>query len=108
MRLQGRHSFSRENLATLLVGALLVPIALAAKPSPDAVQLYNRTEYTRSLALLDSQTDDPLTNSLIGRNYFMMAEFKKAAEYFQKAVQAAPNDSNNALWLGRALGGRAE
>jgi tetratricopeptide (TPR) repeat protein len=108
MRLQGRFFLRRGPIATLLLAALLDTGLLAAKPSRDAEELYNRTEYSRSLALLDFQTNDPLTNSLIGRNYYMMAEFKTAAEYFQRAVQEAPNDSNNALWLGRALGRRAE
>jgi tetratricopeptide (TPR) repeat protein len=108
MRLQRRFFLRRGSIATLLLATLLDTGLLAAKPSRDAEELYNRTEYSRSLALLDSQTDDPLTHSLIGRNYYMMAEFKKAAEYFQRAVQEAPNDSNNALWMGRALGRRAE
>jgi tetratricopeptide (TPR) repeat protein len=108
MRLQRRLSEGRERIAMLLLATLLGASALAAKPSRDAEEFYNRTEYSRSLALLDSETNDPLTNSLIGRNYFMMAEFKKAADYFQRAVQEAPEDSYSALWLGRALGRRAE
>jgi tetratricopeptide (TPR) repeat protein len=45
---------------------------------------------------------------LIGQNYFMLGDYKKATEAFQKAVTAQPNNSEYNLWLGRAYGRRAE
>lgn len=80
----------------------------AAEANTRAEELYHRTEYKQSLALLAVGTSDPATNNLIGRDYFMMGDFKKAVEYFEKAVAAEPASSDHALWLGRAWGRRAE
>ena len=45
---------------------------------------------------------------LMGRNYYMQADYKKATEVLEKAVAADPGNSEYALWLGRAFGRRAE
>src|SRR5581483_6926239 len=45
---------------------------------------------------------------LIGRNFYMQGDFKKATEAFEKAVAADPAKSNTTLWLARAYGRRAE
>jgi len=85
-------------------------LAMAQPPVWDrAHELYQRTEYQQSLALLlpEAHKDAP-TLGLIGQNYFMLAEYKKATEAFEKAVAFAPNDSELHHWLGRAWGRRAE
>ena len=94
----------------------LVIIALAsigtqgihAEQNQKAEDLYHRTDYQASLKLLDSKTDDADVQNLIGRNYYMLAEFKRAVEHFQNASNQQPSNSNYVLWLGRAWGRRAE
>lgn len=73
-----------------------------------AEDLYRRTEYRQSLALLSVTRADAAMNNLAGRNYFMMGDFKKAIDYFQRAADSEPANSDYALWLGRAWGRRAE
>ncbi len=45
---------------------------------------------------------------LIGKNHFMQGDYKKAIEFFEKAVARQPSSSDAVLWLGRAWGRRAE
>jgi tetratricopeptide (TPR) repeat protein len=79
-----------------------------ADPNPHAEDLYLRTEYRQSLSLLPPHSSDAAVNNLAGRDCFMMGDFKRATDYFQKAVDAAPGNSDYSLWLGRAWGRRAE
>ena len=53
-----------------------------------AEDLYRRTEYRQSLALLSVTRADAGMNNLAGRNYFMMGDFKKAIDYFQRAADS--------------------
>lgn len=92
--------------------AALVLALCAALPGavPDrARELYRRTDYEGALKLLETAPlkDGPVL-LLTGQCYFMQGEFKKAADIFQKAVDARPNESAYYDWLGRALGRRAE
>jgi len=74
-----------------------------------ARKLYNLTEFEKSLQVLRSIPDrDGSVSELMGMNYFMQGEYKKAAECFEKAVAHDPANSDYALWLGRAFGRRAE
>ena len=74
-----------------------------------ALRLYNHTEYQASLKLLlPPQHKSPAELVLIGQNYFMLADAKRATEFFQKAVAAEPNNSAYYHWLGRAYGRWAE
>ena len=74
-----------------------------------ANDLYRRTAYDASLQALAA---DPMPGaealSLRGKNYFMLGDFKRAADAFEQAVAAAPLNAEYALWLGRAYGRRAE
>jgi tetratricopeptide (TPR) repeat protein len=79
-----------------------------AAANPKAEELYKRTDYQGSLALLDKHSNDPEILGLAGRDLFMMSEFHKAAEYFSKALAVRPESSDYALWLGRAYGRCAE
>jgi tetratricopeptide (TPR) repeat protein len=92
------------------VGAALLSLFVVgaiAAVNPVAEDLYKSTDYQGSLALLDKHSNNPGVLNLIGRDFFMMSEFHKAAEYFAKALAADPS-SNQAMWLGRAYGRCAE
>jgi tetratricopeptide (TPR) repeat protein len=93
------------------LGFLLVAFSLSA--SPEAVRradaLYHRTLYEASLEILARDpTPDAATYALTGKNYFMLGDYKKAIEIFERAVALAPPKSDYQLWLGRAYGKRAE
>jgi len=90
--------------------ALAAVFAFAATtPVEQARGLYHRTDYDAALKLLlPLETKDGPTWELVGRNYFMMGDFKRASEAFQRAVAADPARSGYHLWLGRAFGRRAE
>lgn len=93
------------------VFVLLFCSLLAAKPPQwdRARDLYQRTDYHESLALLlPAHEKDAETVELIGQNYFMLGEYKKATEAFEKAVALEPDNSEYVHWLGRAFGRRAE
>jgi len=92
---------------------LLISLAFVAWASAADLQqarkLYNLTEYEESLAVLQAipEKDAPVYE-LLGRNYYMMGDFKKATDSLERAESAEPNNSQYALWLGRAYGRRAE
>jgi tetratricopeptide (TPR) repeat protein len=81
----------------------------AAPSFEQAAKLYRHTDYEASLKLLAELPEkDAAVFDLIGRNYFMLGEFKKATESYEKAVAADPSSSEYEHWLGRAYGRRAE
>ncbi len=72
-------------------------------------QLYQKTDYKASLAALhEVHSPDAAVYNLIGRDYFMLGEYKHATEAFLKAFALEPSNSVHAHWLGRAFGRRAE
>lgn len=91
-----------------LLAALGIVLTAASADVERARKLFNSTDFEQSLKILQSVPKDAEAYALIGRNYYMLGEFKKSSEALQKAVDAAPNDSHYALWLGRAYGRRAE
>jgi tetratricopeptide (TPR) repeat protein len=92
-----------------LAGTLLgYAASLCGQTLTKAEDLYQHTKYEASLALLDSDSAEPRTTFLIGRDYFMMGDFKKAVDYLKKSVAAQPLNSEYMDWLGRAYGRRAE
>jgi len=98
-------------MSTLLAVMMLASgLSLAAIPPLDSARkLFQRTDYEAALQLLAGQRDkDAATYHLMGRCHFMLGDFKKAAEAFEKAVAAEPGSSDYRLWLGRASGRRAE
>jgi len=97
-----------------LRGLVLFPLALttclfAQSPFERAEQFYKRTNYLSSLSVLHEipQLDAP-GYSLIGKNYFMLGDYKKATDALQKAFAMDPRNSEYAHWLGKAFGRRAE
>jgi len=74
-----------------------------------AIDLYQRTEYEASLRVLaEDSSPDAAGYLLSGKNYFMLGDYKKATEFFEKALALSPGNSDYQLWLGRAWGRRAE
>jgi tetratricopeptide (TPR) repeat protein len=91
-----------------LAAALLLAGAAYAAELTQAENLYKRTDFEGSLKLLNKQSSDAAETFLIGRNYFMQGDFKKAGDYIQKATALAPENSEYMDWLGRTYGKRAE
>lgn len=92
--------------------ALVAVMPLLAGSSPElgqARKLYQYTDYEGSLRILQriQQKDGPVW-LLIGQDYYMIGEYKKATDTLEKAVAAQPDNSDCVLWLGRAYGRRAE
>lgn len=83
---------------------------LAANPDwANANTLYLHTEYQKSLAVLqNSPQKDAATLQLMGQDFFMLGDYKKAADTLEKAAAIDPNDAKLIHWLGRAYGRRAE
>ncbi len=74
-----------------------------------AETLYGRTDYRASLTLVrESGEPGGKALALMGRDYFMLGDYKKAAEAFERAFSMEPANSEYAHWLGRSFGRRAE
>jgi len=93
-----------------LIAVFLTLSCLAAQDHlKRADELYQRTDYQASIELLTSErSPSAAAYCLIGQDYFMLGEYKKATEAFQKAVAMEPKNSEYAHWLGRTFGRRAE
>lgn len=89
-------------IALLLTAAVALP-----QPIDDARRLYQSTRYAEALQLLDKK-QDPASLQLAGQCLYMSGDYKKAIDILEKALPAAPNNSNLHLWLGRVYGRRAE
>jgi Flp pilus assembly protein TadD len=73
-----------------------------------AHDLYLRTEYQQSLTALKAAPSGAASLQLAGQDLFMLGEYKKACEAFEKAAALDPNNAKLTHWLGRAYGRRAE
>jgi tetratricopeptide (TPR) repeat protein len=93
-----------------LIGLFLAVTCLVGQDRlKRAEELYQKTDYKASLAVLhDPALRDAAAYDLMGRNYFMLGDYKKATDAFQKAFVLNPSKSQYAHWLGRAFGRRAE
>jgi tetratricopeptide (TPR) repeat protein len=92
-----------------LLLALVWVTCAGATDLEQATKLYHLTEYEQSLAILQTiPQKDPPAYELLGRNYYMMGDFKKATDALERAQSDEPRNSQYALWLGRAYGRWAE
>jgi tetratricopeptide (TPR) repeat protein len=92
---------------TLIAGLPL--LAASSAELERAQKLYRYTDYDGSMKILQAMPQkDAAVFELIGRNWYMQGEYKKATENLEKALAAEPEESDYALWLGRAYGRRAE
>jgi tetratricopeptide (TPR) repeat protein len=98
----------RNNVIALILASGSV-VWGAGPELEQARKLYNLTEFDQSLKVLHGipEKDGPVYE-LMGRDYYMQGEYKKASEALEKALAAEPNNSQYALWLARAHGRRAE
>jgi Flp pilus assembly protein TadD len=99
------------SMRRLLFLAILSAIGLTASPPEwaHAHSLYQRTEYAQSLAILQAVPHkDAAALQLIGQDWFMLGEYKRASEALEKAVAMDPNNARLVYWLGKAYGRRAE
>jgi cytochrome c-type biogenesis protein CcmH/NrfG len=82
---------------------------LPAGTLEQAQKLYDRTEYRGSIEVLQAENSKSANEwGLLGQSYFMLNDYKRAADAFQQAVDADPRKSEFVHWLGRAWGRRAE
>jgi tetratricopeptide (TPR) repeat protein len=97
-----------SGLALLLL-SVTAPVWAAGPELDHAHKLYSLTEFRQSLEVLQAIPDkSAAVYDLMGRNYYGLADYKKATEALEKAVALDPNSSEIHLWLGRAYGRRAE
>jgi tetratricopeptide (TPR) repeat protein len=85
---------------------------LLAAQTPDlprARDLYQRTEYRQSVDLIVSRPHhDPAALQLLGQDYFMLGDYKKATEALEKGAALDPENPSLLYWLGRTYARRAE
>jgi len=89
---------------------LLAPALFGATELDRAQQLFNRTDYKQVVDVLKASTaaGDSAAAALMGKAWFMLGDYKKAAEAFERAVAANSGNSEYFHWLGKAYGRRAE
>ncbi|HEV8038744.1 MAG TPA: tetratricopeptide repeat protein [Bryobacteraceae bacterium] len=88
---------------------LALPVYSWSALSSQAEALYQVTEYQASLRILNVETSpDAATFALMGKNHFMLGDYRRATEFFERALALNPRSSEFELWLGRAYGKRAE
>lgn len=82
----------------------------AASPELEqARRLYNLTDFDGSLKVLRSASQkDASIYTLMGRDYYMLADYKRATEALDLAIAADPSSAEAFLWDARAYGRRAE
>jgi Flp pilus assembly protein TadD len=96
-----------------LISILLATVSLLAAGSAEldrAHQLFGRSQYeaaVNALAPVAGIADGP-TQELLGKSYFMLGDFKKAADAFERATTIDSKSSVYFHWLGKAQGRRAE
>lgn len=94
-----------------LFGALTLSASLLAfgQDFNRGHELYQHTDYEGSLKVLRAiPSPGAEALALMGQDYYMLGDVKRATDYLQKAFSADPKNSDYALWLGRAWGRRAE
>jgi len=100
----------RRVVGWLGILAAFAGVAAAADEAlAEAHKLYNSTHFEESLKVLQAiPSKDGPVYELMGRNYFMQSDFKRASDALEKAVAWEPSNADYMLWLGRAWGRRAE
>jgi tetratricopeptide (TPR) repeat protein len=93
-------------LAAILTTAILLSQSPAVS---QAAKQFERTEYNQAIQTVRGElSTNPEAMLVAGKAWFMLGEFKKASELFEKATVADPTNSVYFHWLGKAYGRRAE
>jgi tetratricopeptide (TPR) repeat protein len=95
-----------ERVRTAILFPLVTSLLYAG--GADALSLYNKTEYTAAIAVLNQSNPDSMNLELLGQCFFMLGDFKKSTEALERSAVLDPGDSMIQTWLGRAWGRRAE
>ena len=98
-------------LALLFVSlpVLFGPKLLAGDSISHAEELYQQTDYQASAAAVRRMADPGAAGDcLAGRDYFLLGDYKKASEFFQRAVALEPANAGYVLWLAKSFERRAE
>jgi tetratricopeptide (TPR) repeat protein len=87
----------------------MASLLAAAEATPDrAGLLYSHGDYAGVIAALAGARKDPASLELLGKSYYMQADFKHAVEALEASAALDPQSSSIQTWLGRAYGRRAE
>ena len=89
-----------------LVLASFVLLAPAA-PLDTARELYGKAQFEQTIQALKGD-NSAAALQLTGQSWFLLGDFKKATDAFDKALEQNANDSPLNAWAGRAYGRRAE
>jgi tetratricopeptide (TPR) repeat protein len=97
----------------LMAGMLACSVSFAAGGSLESARkLYDRTNYKEAISVLEplasASPADANIHFWIGKSYFMLGQYKRAGEAFEKATQLDSSNSEYFDWLGKAYGRRAE
>ena len=95
--------------SSVLTALLCLTLPVAAEDLSHAEELFRHTDYAGALRLaLQQEHLGAPGYAIAGRSSLMEGKLKDAVEYFQKALELQPRNSEYALWLGRAWGRKAE
>jgi predicted Zn-dependent protease len=110
MRFTRKGNYLFQPFASLAIAGIFLTCALPAFSGDlsRAEELYNRAQYSASVSLLDAHAKDASSLFLLGRDHYMLGEFKKASGFLQRATAVQPQSSQFWDWLGRAYGKQAE
>ncbi|HEY9141029.1 MAG TPA: tetratricopeptide repeat protein [Bryobacteraceae bacterium] len=88
----------------------IASVLVAESPELErARNLYDLTAFDQSLRVLEAiPAKNAAVYDLMGRDYYMLGDYKRSTEAIEKALFAEPSVAVHALWLGRAYGRRAE
>jgi cytochrome c-type biogenesis protein CcmH/NrfG len=104
-QLNGKSLMRRVIASTVFICGL----TFAATPYEQSQALYHRTDYQAALKVLTPvEPKDGRTWELIGMSWFMQADYKRATDAFEHAIQMEPHNSEYVHCLGKAWGRRAE
>jgi tetratricopeptide (TPR) repeat protein len=95
-------------LTITLVLAVSSLVASSTMSFPREEEMYNRAQYEAAIETLKPFPTQPEALRITGKSFFMLGDFKKAIQYFQKLVTANPLSAIDFHWLGKAWARRAE